>query len=182
MMLDKENYEKLVDDVIRIADSVNFFRGVPYKELFLVLTDFDRQRLKKDDLLFTKNSHNNKIFLIYEGTVSIFAEDKTIHTPMGIDIKSPAIATLKKKDTLGQISALSHLPAPTLAKVTSDTADIISFSIDHSKQKDCPRAFLALYKNAFSRLAKGISVIAREAKLKRRADDHAIETYLSNLH
>lgn len=181
-MLDKENYEKLVDDVIKIADSVDFFRGVPYMELFVVLKDFDRHTLKKEDRVLSKDHNDQRISLIYTGTVGVFAEDKTIHTPMGIDIKSPALATLKKGDTLGQISALSHLPAPTLSKVTSETADIISFKIDLTKQKECPRAFSALYRNAFSRLAKGISIIAKEAKLKRRADDHAIETYLSNLY
>jgi len=180
--LSREEYEKLIDDVIDVASEVDFFRGVPYRELFLILKDFDRHILKRGEHLFSKGWENGRVCLVLSGSVGIYTEEKVIHMPQGIDIKTPPVSILKRGDTIGQIGAMSPLKRPFLVKVTSDEADIVSFHIDFQKEKECLRGFLALYKNAFYRLGKGIITIANEAKLRRRETDHAIESYLANLH
>jgi hypothetical protein len=181
--VNEQEYEKLIDDVIEVGESVDFFSGVPYLDLFHVLYKFDRHYLSKDERVFSHGwESTGRVVLILDGEVGVFAEDRVVHMPSGVDIRSPALSILKRGDTLGQIGAMSPLKRPFITKVVSQSADIVSFEIDFSKEKEFTKAFLALYKNAFFRLSKGLLAVAIDQKVKKKASTHAIESYLANIH
>ncbi|MFP4332910.1 MAG: hypothetical protein ACLFQJ_06375 [Campylobacterales bacterium] len=181
--MSEKEYGKLIDDVIAVSEEVDFFRGVPYLDLFHIIYKFDRHILSCGERVFSHGwESTGRVVVILSGEVGIYAEDRVIHTPSGVDIKSPALSILKRGDTLGQIGAMSPLKRPFITKVVSQSADIVSFEIDFSKEKEFKQAFLALYKNAFFRLGKSILTIATEAKVKRKESTHAIESYLANIH
>ena len=182
MALSREEFERLVDDLLEVGDRVDFFRSVPYKELFVILKDVDSHLLKEGESLFSHGWERGRICLVMSGEVGLYTEDKIIHTPQGIDIKSPPIAILKRGETTGQISAMSPLERAFKTKVVSKEADIISFCVDFSKEKECLRGFLALYKNAFFRLSEGVIKVVNLSKIKGRENDRAIEAYLANIH
>ena len=182
MALSREEFDRLVDDVLEVVEEVDFFKGVPYKELFVILKDFDRHLLKGGESLFGKGWESGRICLVMSGEVGLYTDDKVIHTPQGIDIKSPPIAILKRGETTGQIGAMSPLKRAFRTKVVSKEADIVSFCIDFSQEKECLRGFLALYKNAFFRLSEGVIKVVNLSKVKGRENDRAIEAYLANIH
>lgn len=181
--MSEKEYEQLIDDIIAVGDGVDFFRGVPYLDLFHVLYKFDRHYLSKDERVFSHGwESTGRVVLILSGEVGIYSEDRVVHMPNGVDVRSPALSILKRGDTLGQIGAMSPLKRPYITKVVSQSADIASFEIDFSREKEFTQAFLALYKNAFFRLSRSILTIATEQKVKKRESTHAIESYLANIH
>ena len=178
----KENFERLVDNMLDIAEEVDFFIGVPYNELFLILKDFDRRYLKKGANIFGKEWQSGRVCLVMSGEIGLYIENDSLHSVQSVMANEKPMSILKKTDTFGQIGAMSPLKRTFNAKVVSDDADVISFCIDFTQEAKFPRGFLALYKNAFFRLGSSVLHIAQDLKQKRKITDQALQAYLSNVH
>ena len=136
-------------DEINFLQSQSLFGGLTDAELNRVLPFLKEVRFKKDEFVLTEGEVNDKLFLIYKGSVEIIKHDsKKEHD------KDKRIIVLHRGDTFGEMEVIDIQPCIASVKTLEPTTILTLSSRDlHRISKENLKTFTLIIMN----LAREIS-------------------------
>ena len=99
-----------------MVQKVDVFQGLSTSDVYRIFSKGMTQVVRKDHMVFHKDTVGNNMFIVLGGNVGIFDGEKQI-------------ATLSVGDSFGEMSLLSHEPRSATVKALEDTS---LFSLDEA--------------------------------------------------
>lgn|GEM_PF-662226 len=126
--------------LLQIKSKFKLFDEIADSELLMILKNIRVNKYEKDEVIFAQNDHNDLIYYIVKGSVSVNIKD----IEKGTSVK---VAELGVKSFFGEMAFINKKPRNATVKTDSDPTILLSFSISEDVEIGTEDIHLKLYKN-----------------------------------